>query len=65
VTLRVFNLRGEEVVTLMSDEEQKAGYHVAVWDGRDQRNLTVASGVYLYQLRTSRYSMVRKMLLVK
>jgi hypothetical protein len=65
VTLRVFNLRGEEVVTLMSGEEQKAGYHVAVWDGRDQRNLTVASGVYLYQLRTSRYSMVRKMLLVK
>jgi hypothetical protein len=65
VTLKVFNLLGEEVATLMSDEDQRAGYHVAVWDGRDRWNAPVAGGVYLCQLRTGGYAMVRKMLLVK
>lgn len=59
VSLRVFDIAGREVATLV-DAVQDAGSHVVQWntDG-------VASGVYLYRLRTSRGIPTRKMILLR
>lgn len=50
VRLRVYDPSGQLVRTLV-EEEQRAGNHIARWDGRDNSGRDVASGVYLYRLR--------------
>ena len=59
VTLKIYNVLGEEVVTLV-DGEQLAGYHEAVWDAS-----SVPSGVYYYQVYAGSFTSVKKMMLVK
>lgn len=49
VTLKVYDLLGREVRTLVS-ETQSARTHSAVWDGTDSRGRSVASGMYIYRL---------------
>jgi hypothetical protein len=59
VTLRVFDLLGREVATLVNESRQ-AGTHTLAFDGSH-----LASGTYLYQLTTSGKSYVRRMTLLK
>lgn len=46
-------------------EDQPAGYHYLYWHGKDNTNKTVASGVYLYQIKAGKHVKSRKMLLLK
>jgi len=64
VVLRVFNLLGKEVATLV-DKEQGAGSYSVSWDGRDHFGGKVASGVYLYRLEAGEFVAMKKMLLLK
>jgi len=64
VTLSIFNILGQEVVTLL-DRDMDAGYHDIEWSGKDQRGVTCASGVYLYRLRVEDFAETRKMILLK
>ncbi|RMH69551.1 MAG: M6 family metalloprotease domain-containing protein [Gemmatimonadetes bacterium] len=50
VDFRIYNLRGQVVRTLVTGI-QPAGDHTLVWDGRDDRDLAVESGVYYARLR--------------
>ncbi len=59
VTLKVFNILGEEVVTLVS-ERLSAGSYSYEWDAAN-----LASGVYLYRLQAGNYVQTRKMILMK
>jgi flagellar hook assembly protein FlgD len=60
VVLEVYNLLGQKVVTLVS-EEQEAGAHQAIWDGKDKEGNSVSSGVYFYRMRSDNFSEVKKM----
>ena len=64
VSLKVYNLMGQEVVTL-ADGEMPAGYHQVYWRGEDNRGESVSSGVYFYRLETSEFEKTRSMLLLK
>jgi len=59
VTLVVYNIAGQKIKTLLN-EEQQAGYHECVWDGKD-----VASGIYFYRLQAGDFVQTRKMVLLK
>ncbi len=48
-TLRVYNILGQEVRTLV-DDYREAGYYKICWDGRDNLGKEVSSGVYFYRL---------------
>jgi len=65
VTLRIYNILGEEVVTLVNDEMKTAGFHVAVWDGRNSSGRYVASGVFVYQLKAGERTIAKKMAFAK
>jgi glucuronoarabinoxylan endo-1,4-beta-xylanase len=59
VELKVFNLLGQDVHTLVN-ERQQAGFHSVEWDASD-----LASGVYLYRLQAGDFVETRKMLLIR
>jgi hypothetical protein len=64
VTLRVYNLLGKEVITLI-DQEQIPGRYEISWDGRDKNGDEVCSGIYFYRLQFSGFGSVRKMVLLR
>ena len=64
VHLRIFNVTGQTVRGLV-DENQPAGTYAVRWDGRDDRGLPVASGVYFCHLQTGRFSKSCKMTLMR
>ncbi len=49
VTLRVMDLLGREVMTLVSSK-QNAGTFSVTWNGLDQSGASVASGTYMYRI---------------
>jgi photosystem II stability/assembly factor-like uncharacterized protein len=59
VTLKVYNLLGEEVATLVA-EQRSAGIHKFNWDARG-----LASGVYLYRLEAGEFVETRKLILMR
>ncbi len=64
VTLKVYNILGEEVRTLVNEEQDPRNY-VVVWDGKDSQGKEVASGIYLCRLRCGSLSQIRKMVLLR
>ncbi|MGE5433141.1 MAG: kelch repeat-containing protein [Syntrophomonadaceae bacterium] len=59
VTLKVFDLLGREVATLVN-EEKPEGLHNAVWKADN-----LSSGVYFYELRAGSFVEKRKMMLIR
>ncbi len=64
VVLRVYNLLGQTVRTLV-DEPKESGNYEVVWDGRNQNGDEVASGVYFYKLEAGDFIQTKKMVLVR
>ncbi len=64
VTLKVFDLLGHKVKTLVN-ENQKVGPKEIHWDGRNQSNQEVASGIYIYRLIAGAFVQSRKMILLR
>jgi len=65
VTLRIFNILGQEVITLLDAEFRNAGYYIEYWDGQNRFNQSVASGIYLYWLEAGNFTEIKKMTLIK
>jgi hypothetical protein len=59
VTLKIYNIIGKEIVTLV-DREQESGNHEVEFDASG-----LSSGVYFYKLNHKGYEMLRKMILLK
>lgn len=64
VTLMIYNIRGQLVKTI-TDGYRDAGSHTVIWDGVDETNTPVASGLYFYRIQTNSFSQTRKMMLLK
>jgi len=64
VTLRILDVLGREIRTLVSDD-QSPGRYEAEWNGRNEKGQTVSSGVYLYQLQSGGFNQVRTLLLLR
>lgn len=60
----VFNLLGQRVRILVNAPMNPGVYQVK-WNGRDERGITMASGVYLYRLETGVVTKTQRMLLLK
>ena len=64
VILQVFNIAGRVVRTL-KDEMMKAGSYESIWDGLDDNNHSVASGVYFIKIETLDFKAVKKGILIR
>jgi hypothetical protein len=59
VTLKIFNLLGQEVATLVNGEVE-AGRHQMQWNARG-----LSSGVYFYRLQAGKFVETRKLILLR
>lgn len=64
VTLKVYDLLGREVRTLVNERKAPGIYRVQ-WDGTNDAGKPVASGIYLYRLRAGDRMLTRKMVLMR
>jgi hypothetical protein len=64
VSLRVYNMLGEVVRTLV-DEYQSAGEYSESWNGTNEQGMSVSSGMYFYRLTANGISETRRLLLIK
>jgi len=64
VRLQIYNTKGQLVRTLIRSTLE-AGYHSAIWNGTDDKNKAVASGLYFYKMQTGSYTSTGKCLLLK
>jgi hypothetical protein len=59
VTLKVYDILGAEVVTLVNEEKAAGKYEVNFDASR------LASGVYIYRIQVNEFISVKKMVLLK
>jgi hypothetical protein len=71
VSLKVYDITGRLVRTLV-DKEEKEGFYRRVWDGRDETQKPVSSGIYFVRLSaqetgssTGDYTSTKKMILLR
>ncbi|MEW5925150.1 MAG: T9SS type A sorting domain-containing protein [Candidatus Zixiibacteriota bacterium] len=64
VSIEIFNILGQKIVTLV-DEEKVPGSYEVIWNGNDYAGQRVASGIYLYNMRAGDFVDSKKMMLMK
>ncbi len=64
VSLRVYDIIGQLVKTLVN-EPQNPGVYRVNWNGEDDRGRQASSGVYFYQLQVNGQSRIKKMVLLR
>ncbi len=64
VSLAVYDITGKKVKTLI-DAELPAGCHSSIWDGTDDQNQPVSSGIYFLRMSGSNFSQTKKVNLVR
>jgi hypothetical protein len=63
-TLKIYNILGQEVRTLV-DDKMDAGYYSVTWDGRDGHRREVSSGIYFYRIKAGTFSNTKRMVIIR
>jgi len=64
VVLKIFNILGQQIKTLV-DDYREAGTYSVIWDGRDNQGIEMPSGIYLYVLKAGDKVFTKKLTLLK
>ncbi|NQV18147.1 MAG: T9SS type A sorting domain-containing protein [Armatimonadetes bacterium] len=64
VKLEIYNIKGQKVKTLL-DCHMNQGRSELIWNGRDENDQSVSSGVYFYRLKAGNFEKSKKMVLLK
>ncbi|MEW6004799.1 MAG: FlgD immunoglobulin-like domain containing protein [Stygiobacter sp.] len=64
VTIKIYDMLGNEIKTLVSNESAAGNYSVQ-WNGDDNFGNKVSTGAYIYRITAGDFTAVRKMLLIK
>ena len=64
VDLKIYNVRGQEVATLVSGMVN-AGYQSVIWQGKDNQGVIQPTGIYFVKMDSDLYQKTRKIVLLK
>lgn len=64
IKIEVFDILGQKVKTLLN-EDKAPGTYILNWDGKDNLNNSVDSGIYFIKLNAGNFSNTKKMILLK
>jgi hypothetical protein len=65
IKVEVFDILGRKISTLVNNEEFNAGLQRLVWNGRNDNGVQMVSGPYIYRISSDKYSVSKKMMLLK
>ncbi len=65
VRLDIYNMLGQRVKTLVADEMLQAGNYDVVWNGTNDQNITVPSGMYIYRITAGNFVDSKRMMFLK
>ena len=65
VSVRIYDVTGRLVKSLVDNRQLAAGIHEVVWDGTSDAGITVASGTYIYTLEYGNFRQAKEMVFVK
>ena len=65
ISLKIYNMVGQEVVSLVNKSMMDAGNHSLIWNGLDKNGVQVSSGTYIYKLEYGNMSKIRQMTFMK
>lgn len=63
VKIEVYNIAGQLVKTIINKKMSK-GFHTVNWDGKNEKDLKLSSGLYIYRMVVKNQSISRKLLLI-
>ena len=64
VKLSIYNMLGQKIRTL-AHGEKNAGKYQVFWDGKNDFNHPVSSGLYIYKINVGKFSQIKKMFLMR
>jgi hypothetical protein len=64
VLINIYDIRGRLVRKLVNEEKESGRYQVH-WDGRDDKDGDVGSGIYLYRIKSGIFTATRKMTILR
>jgi hypothetical protein len=65
VTVKIYDILGKEIMTLVNNETQKCGTYDLVWNGTNRNGEVVSSGTYFCRLETPDFVKVQKLVFLK
>ncbi len=64
VSIEIYNILGQKIKRL-EHAPKRAGVHFTSWDGTDNRNKSVSSGIYIYSLKSKSFTISKRLLILK
>ena len=68
-TIEIFNIKGQKIKTLECNNHVIAkttrSFYSITWNGTDENNQLVSSGIYFYKLKAGNFEKIKKMILLK
>jgi len=64
VNLSIYNLLGENIITLINKKQSTGHYHIN-WNGKNTIGDIVPSGIYLYRLVSNEFCSTKKLTIIK
>ena len=65
ISVKIYNIMGQLVRTLVDNQLQTAGTHKVMWDGKNENGVSVSSGTYIYTLEFGNFRKSNQMTLIK
>ena len=64
VTIRVYDVNGRLIRSLLSRKIFNKGIHQIIWDGKNEHGIIVGSGLYFYKINIEGYSELKHMIML-
>ena len=65
VKVEVYDILGSKVATLIDNQDLSAGQKRLVWNGKNDNGVQMVSGAYIYKITSGKFSVSKKMMLLK
>ena len=65
VKVEVYDILGSKVATLIDNQDLSAGQKRLVWNGKNDNGIQMVSGAYIYKISSGKFSVSKKMMLLK